>query len=127
MSCEIFRDVVSNGKTVTKQGSTYSAITWAADHGAVICQNSWSYVVDKDGDKVLSEEEIADALKREIGVLDRLAIDYFIKNAVRQGGEPASGLSDERRSGCVRRRQQQSQQRGSGELCAGRRGRGPRT
>ncbi len=81
MSCEIFRDVVSNGKTVTKQGSTYSAITWAADHGAVICQNSWSYVVDKDGDKVLSEEEIADALKREVGVLDRLAIDYFIKNA----------------------------------------------
>lgn len=81
MSCEIFRDVVSNGTTVTKQGSTYSAITWAADHGAVICQNSWSYVVDKDGDKVLSEEEIADALKREVGVLDRLAIDYFIKNA----------------------------------------------
>ncbi len=81
MSCEIFRDVVSNGSTVTKQGSTYSAITWAADHGAVICQNSWSYVVDKDGDKVLSEEEIAAALKREVGVLDRLAIDYFIKYA----------------------------------------------
>ncbi len=81
MSCEIFRDVVSNGKTVTRQGSTYSAITWAADHGAVICQNSWSYVVDTDGDKVLSEEEIANALKREVGVLDRLAIDYFIKYA----------------------------------------------
>ena len=81
MSCEIFRDVVSNGKTVTEKGSTYSAITWAADHGAVICQNSWSYAADANGDKVLSKEEIAAALKREVGVLDRLAINYFIKYA----------------------------------------------
>ena len=81
MSCEIFRDVTSNGKATTKQGSTYSAITWAADHGAVICQNSWSYVVDTNGDKVVSEEEKAAALKRKVNIFDKLAIDYFIDNA----------------------------------------------
>lgn len=81
MSCEIFRDVVSNGKTTTKGGSTYSAIIWAADHGAVICQNSWSYVVDTNGDKVISDEERANALKRQIGYWDKRAIDYFIDYA----------------------------------------------
>ena len=81
MSCEIFRDVVSNGKTTTKGGSTYSAIIWAADHGAVICQNSWSYVVDTNGDKVISDEERSNALKRQVGYWDKRAIDYFIDYA----------------------------------------------
>lgn len=81
MSCEIFRNVSQNGKTVTKQGSIPAAIIWAADHGAVVCQNSWSYVVDTNGDKVISEEERANALKRKVGYFDRKAIDYFIDSA----------------------------------------------
>ena len=81
MSCEIFRNVSQDGKTVTKQGLIPTAIIWAADHGAVICQNSWSYVVDTNGDKVISEEEKKNALKRTVGYFDRKAIDYFIDNA----------------------------------------------
>lgn len=81
MSCEIFRNVLSNGKTVTKTGSTYSAIIWAADHGAVICQNSWSYNYDADGDGKLTGSELSAALDAKVSIADRAAINYFIKYA----------------------------------------------
>ncbi len=81
MSCEIFRNVVSNGKTVTKTGSTYLAIIWAADHGAHICQNSWSYNYDADGDGKLTGNELNAALDTEISIADKAAVNYFIKYA----------------------------------------------
>ena len=51
-------------------GKMNQAMVWAADHGAVISQNSWGYVFE-------SEE---DALNSSAGSL-RPAIDYFIQYA----------------------------------------------
>lgn len=81
MSCEILRNVVRNGKTVTLSGSSAAAIKWAADHGAVICQNSWAYSYDRDGDGKLNSSELASALAGKISASDKAAIDYFIKYA----------------------------------------------
>ena len=81
MSCEIFRDYAEGGKTKTKQGSIPTAIIWAADHGAVICQNSWSYNYDSNGDGWLDETEKAKAMRGEVGYWDKRAIDYFIDHA----------------------------------------------
>lgn len=81
MSCEILRTVVVDGKNKTLNGSSSSAIKWAADHGAVICQNSWAYSYDKDGDGTLNDEERKAALAGKIGSADKAAIDYFIKYA----------------------------------------------
>ena len=81
MSCEIFRDYVEGGKTKTKQGSIPTAIIWAADHGAVICQNSWSYNYDSNHDGKLDETEKAKAMRGEVGYWDKRAIDYFIDYA----------------------------------------------
>ncbi len=81
MSCEILRSVVEDGKSKTLNGSSSAAIKWAADHGAVICQNSWAYSYDKDGDGSLNDEERKAALEGKIGTADKEAIDYFIKYA----------------------------------------------
>lgn len=81
MSCEILREVIKNGKTQTLNGSSAVAIKWAADHGAVICQNSWAYSYDKDGDGKLNASELANALAGTISASDKYAIDYFIKYA----------------------------------------------
>ena len=81
MSCEIFRDVVEGGESKTLSGSSSDAIKWAADHGAVICQNSWGYSYDSDGDSKLNDEERQKALAAKIGSADKAAIDYFIKYA----------------------------------------------
>ena len=74
MSCEILRAVPkeggAQGETVTIGGDDNAAFVWAADHGAVIAQNSWSYVYDTD----------ADAANGGIGTL-AVGIEYFIKNA----------------------------------------------
>ena len=56
MSCQIF-----SGK---QSGSGAAAIKWAADHGAVISQNSWGYV---------GATTTPESLKQ--------AVDYFIANA----------------------------------------------
>lgn len=82
MSCQTFKDIVGDdGKTSTKTAAGASAIVWAANHGAVICSNSWSYSYDSDHDGKLSEAEKARALAATISVTDRLAIDYFIEYA----------------------------------------------
>ena len=81
MSCEILREVIRNGKTQTLNGNSAVAIKWAADHGAVICQNSWGYSYDRDGDGKLNASELANALAGEISASDKSAIDYFIKYA----------------------------------------------
>ena len=51
-------------------GNTYNAIVWAADHGAVILNNSWHHVYDT--------VTLVPSLP---STYTRLAIDYFIKNA----------------------------------------------
>lgn len=77
MSCQVFKTF--GGKSYT--GNIPSAIKWAADHGAVICQNSWGYSYDSDGDGKLSDSEMARALAGRITSSDRAAVDYFIKYA----------------------------------------------
>ena len=81
MSCEILREVTRNGKTQTLGGNSAAAIKWAADHGAVICQNSWAYSYDRDGDGQLNASELANALAGKVSASDKSAIDYFIKYA----------------------------------------------
>lgn len=69
MSCAIMRKDPSDPKK-TLQGDSYNAIVWAADHGAVICNNSWGNVYDSE----------AEALSGGVGSTGP-AIDYFIQFA----------------------------------------------
>lgn len=63
MSCQIF---TANGNG---NGGGHKAIKWAADHGAVIAQNSWGYTpYEESGINYVPE-------------VDRDAIDYFVANA----------------------------------------------
>lgn len=68
LSCQIFRTDPATGKDVG--GNSASAIVWAADHGAVICQNSWGY----------DYETLSDAQNGSVGSVGT-AIQYFIDNA----------------------------------------------
>ena len=79
MSCQIFQG--EDG------ASGAEAIKWAADHGAVIAQNSWGYNFESE----------KDALGYKTSTVDKEAIDYFIKNAGfdengRQTGPMAGGI-----------------------------------
>lgn len=65
LSCQIFDDAVE------RSGDGATAIVYAADHGAVISQNSWGYVFDKE----------SDAKNTSIDSPLKSAIDYFIKYA----------------------------------------------
>lgn len=72
MSCQIFGN---------SGGDFSSAIKWAADHGAVVCNNSWGYVMDVNDDGTISPEELERAKSITIGASDKDAIDYFNKYA----------------------------------------------
>ena len=77
MSCQIFDVDDGNGG-----GNSASAIKWAADHGAVISQNSWGYSFDFNNDGyVNTAEEIAAQMAAKIHSADKEAVDYFIKYA----------------------------------------------
>ncbi len=69
MSCQVFEPNPSDPEH-DKSGGFYEALVWAADHGAVIANNSWGNVYDSE----------ADALKGGVGGM-KGAIDYFIKYA----------------------------------------------
>ena len=70
MSCEILRTNPSDpDKTIG--GNEATAFIWAADHGAVIANNSWGYVYDTEND----------AAKGHISSSLASAIEYFKKNA----------------------------------------------
>ena len=73
MSCQTFAG--SSG------GDSAAAIVWGADHGAVICQNSWGYNYDSNGDGKISGSEVSRARNATIDSDDRAAVDYFIKYA----------------------------------------------
>lgn len=70
LSCQIF-EPDPNDPTKSVTGNTPQAIKWGADNGAVISQNSWGYVYDKEEDAAAAS--IPGVLKD--------AIDYFIQNA----------------------------------------------
>ena len=60
------------------------AYTWAADHGAVISQNSWGYAADQDDDGKVSASELAAfkdmSLARNLPAM-KAAVDYFMEFA----------------------------------------------
>lgn len=74
LSCEILRSIPKAGgqpgETETIGGDDSAAFVWAADHGAVISQNSWAYVFNSE----------ADAAKGGVGKV-AAGIEYFIRYA----------------------------------------------
>lgn len=69
MSCEIFHP--TDGRYDANSNATADAIKYAADNGAVICQNSWGY---EAGSMSLNQWISQDRAVKE-------AIDYFIQYA----------------------------------------------
>lgn len=80
LSCQIFQ---YNPVTDTDDGGDEdAAIKWAADHGAVIAQNSWGYSPDdSNNDGVIDNNELAKFKKMKIPSSLKAAIDYFIQYA----------------------------------------------
>lgn len=68
LNCQIFQPNESGESVV---GNYYDAFVWATDHGATICNNSWSFVFDT--------EEIAAVAKMD--ELTKAVIDYFVGSA----------------------------------------------
>lgn len=80
MSCEIFHP--SDGRYDANSNATADAIKYAADNGAVICQNSWGY---EAGALSYDQWSSADRATKE-------AIDYFIRYAgMSPDGETQTG------------------------------------
>lgn len=77
LSCQIFKTVGEDDYG----GDEVAAIKWAADHGAVIANNSWGYTADEDEDGVITPAELADFKNMTIPASLKAAIDYFIKYA----------------------------------------------
>ena len=65
LSCQILRDNPSDSRN-QYQGDAFNALVWAADHGAVIAQNSWGYDYKTAGE----------AAKGGIGAFEE-AVKYF--------------------------------------------------
>ena len=80
ITCAIF-----DGDDGADNYSTAAAIKWGADHGAVLCNNSWGYYadgcLDGDMDGYVSDEELQAYKRQSISRTDKAAIDYFIKYA----------------------------------------------
>lgn len=78
VSCQIFNP---DGSTSTDGLAAARAMTWAANNGAVICQNSWGYHADVNADGKISADEKEVALKNVVKDYHKVAIDYFIQYA----------------------------------------------
>ncbi len=72
MSCAIF---ASSGDEMD-DGDDAAALVWAADHGAVIANNSWGYDYDSEADAALGAKDFI-----QHSSATKTAIDYFIDNA----------------------------------------------
>ena len=70
LSCQVFRTSAEDPNKDDSARNFGEALIWAADHGAVIANNSWGNVYE-------TEE---DALRSDVGGM-KVAIDYFTKNA----------------------------------------------
>ncbi|MBP5566036.1 MAG: S8 family serine peptidase [Bacteroidales bacterium] len=68
LDCQAIAAVEGDG------GNTNSAIVWAADHGAVILNNSWNFKYDNES-----------SVPTTTSLTTRLAIDYFISTAGTDG------------------------------------------
>ena len=81
LSQQVFQEY-PNG--TSRSGNFDGAIKEAADKGAVICQNSWGYVIDTDDNGVISSSEL-DYARRMFESVSYSSIarvmDYFIKYA----------------------------------------------
>lgn len=75
MSCQIFADGVKGS------GDSESALVWAAQHGAIIAQNSWGYSPDTNGDGTVSLQEAMAWRNMKIPSSLKNSIDYFIDYA----------------------------------------------
>ena len=75
-SCAIY-----SGSQVADDAQTAQAIKWAADHGALISQNSWGYDADANGDGTVTAKELADYKATTIPEVIKAAVDYFITYA----------------------------------------------
>ena len=73
ISCQIFIGDMG--------GNSADAIRYAADAGAVICQNSWGYVYDINEDGRVTGDELETAKNDRLSSSLKAAIDYFIDNA----------------------------------------------
>jgi len=90
MNCQIFK---TEG-TSTLQGNEVDAIVWAADHGAVILNNSWGTVFN---DAASAEYAMKLFEEGKFNKDQKVAIDYFIQYAGfgldgKQNGPMAGGL-----------------------------------
>lgn len=85
MSCQIF--MPEEDEDGMDQGNSAEAIVWAADNGAIICNNSWGYVYDSPSDAKADMEWFKTADDP-----DKAAIDYFIKYAGCDANGKQTGL-----------------------------------
>lgn len=69
----------TQGKDVSAEPAP--AITYAADNGALICQNSWGYPADLNKDGKISSEELERIKNMDTPASLKAAIDYFVKYA----------------------------------------------
>ena len=83
LSCQVFKTVTKDGKEVELSGDFERAIKEAADKGAVICQNSWGYTADANGDGKVTDSELntIQYYFDHIPSAFRAAVDYFIRYA----------------------------------------------
>lgn len=79
LSSQIFGATDNDPDASTSQ--TANAIRWGADHGAVICQNSWGYYADSNDDGTVSDAEYQAFRRMTIPSSIKAAIDYFIQYA----------------------------------------------
>lgn len=75
MSCQIFSNDTKGS------GDSEAALIWAAQHGAIIAQNSWGYDPDTNGDGIVSTMEAMAWRNTKISSSLKHSIDYFIQYA----------------------------------------------
>ena len=76
MSCQVF---LSNG--AADDPGFMRALKWGADHGAVICQNSWGHSYEYDDHGNITATGLQWAQNDSIEDYEKDGIDYFINHA----------------------------------------------
>ena len=76
LSCQVFV-----GDKGADDAGFMRAIKWGADHGAVICQNSWGHVYDCDENGNITPTGLQQAKSDRVEDYEKEGIDYFIAYA----------------------------------------------